>query len=134
MLGVREGVSPVHARGHPGDEQGDEEKKRDSSVKERLDIFLTQSNGTGGRGDTKHCRSRGFTLSDFDIHGVSLVAIVDLSVGDFAHLEVWEGWFARGGCDGHFGCCQNACERVFVEGIQKAGAVDGFSVSFSKLE
>ena len=123
MLRVREGVSAVDARGDPGDEQGDEEEKCNASVKESLNIFLAQSDGTGGGGDTKHCGSRGFTLSDLDIHGVSVVAIVDVTAGDFAHLEIWEGWFARGGCDGHFGCCQNTCERVFVEGVQKAREV-----------
>lgn len=90
MVRVREGVSAVDARGDPGDEKGDEEEKCDASVEERVDILLAQSDGTGGSGDTKHRRSRGFTLSDFNIHGVRVVAIVDVIVGNFAHLDIWE--------------------------------------------
>lgn len=143
---VGEGVEPVDARGHPGDEQGAEEEERHARVEPCFGVRLAERGVAGQSAHSEEVRRRGFplllemVLADFHVYAVRVEAarFGGFHAGD-RHSGVVvvvvvgvEGGVAAGvGCDVDDGG-DGAFEWVFVEGVEEALKLMAVDPDFAK--
>ena len=135
-----EGVEPVRARGHPGEEQRAEEEEGDAGVEPGFGVRLAEGGGAGQGAHAEEVRGGGGGGgvapvvpvrrgggAGFDVDAVGVEAgrwggfgAGDGGVGVGGVTGGFEGGVAAGvGCDVDFGG-DGAFEGVFVEGVEEA--------------
>ena len=131
---MRERRRPVDTRGHPCDEQSDEEQESDAGVEERFGVVLTERHAAGHcreAKDRRAGRSPGslrlfLRAADLDVDRVRVVAffvvaeVLDLELG-FAFCVLLTVLFNVFGGDGDFGGGHDGREGRFVERVEVAG-------------
>lgn len=133
MFRMRERIRPINARRDPSNKQRNEEQERNPSIEERVRFLLTQRHSSRHRrqAENRRSRSRPWSLRalrfpNFDIHGVSIIAIIGMALGDFADLAVREGGLPVGVGDCDFGlCADDVREGIFVERVEETEDVEG---------
>ena len=149
LVRVGEGVEPVDARGHPGDEQRAEEEERHPRVQPGFRVGFAERGVAGEAAHAEEVRRREFALvllilADFHVDAVRVEAtrFGGFGAGDchfgvvvvfvvVAVLWVVGGVAAGVGCDVDFGG-DGAFERIFVEGVEEASELMAIVPDFAK--
>ncbi len=148
-----EGVEPIHARGHPGDEQRAEEEERHPRVQPGFRVPFAERGVAGQAAHVEDIRRRGLAvvlvvgLADFDVDAIGVeaarfggfrardcyfgVAIVVVAAAVVFVVGLKGGVAAGVGCDVDLGG-DGAFEGVFVEGVEETLELMAVLPNFAK--